>query len=133
MSESRMTQIKGLRGQEKENQSVESGTQIDGLRGLDLIEKDKSVQSAKSLKSAILTSDAVKLGDVCEINPRRPVIKRNDDTETSFTDISVFNNGRFSSTIKRVSRSAVDEHYLWTIANRVNIKAQAAFDKANPL
>lgn len=51
----------------------------------------------------------------------------------SFTDISVFNNGRFSSTIKRVSRSAVDEHYLWTIANRVNIKAQAAFDKANPL
>lgn len=41
-----MTQIKGLRGQEKENQSV---------------------KSASSFKSAILTSDAVKLGDMCEL------------------------------------------------------------------
>lgn len=50
-----------------------------------------------------------------------------------FSDISIFNNQRFLNKIKQVSTSPLEEHHLWTIANRVNLKAQAAFDKANPL
>ena len=49
-----------------------------------------------------------------------------------FSDISLFNNDRFSTKIKKVSSNSVEEHNLWTIANRVNLKAQSAFDKSNP-
>ena len=80
----------------------------------------KSVESAKSLKSAILTSDAVKLGDVCEINPRRPVIKRNDDTETSFIPMAAVNDE--TGTLKRIeikSYSEVKKGYTWFADNDV--------------
>ena len=49
-----------------------------------------------------------------------------------FTDISLFNNDHFSNKIREVAANAVEAHNLWTLANRVNVKAQAAFEKANP-
>jgi len=49
-----------------------------------------------------------------------------------FTDISLFNNDHFSNKIREVAANSVEAHNLWTLANRVNVKAQAAFEKANP-
>ncbi len=49
-----------------------------------------------------------------------------------FTDISLFNNERFANKIQEVSRNSVEVHSLWTLANQVNLKAQAAFEKAHP-
>jgi hypothetical protein len=49
-----------------------------------------------------------------------------------FTDISLFNNDQFSNKIREVAANSVEAHNLWTLATRVNVKAQAAFDKANP-
>lgn len=48
-----------------------------------------------------------------------------------FTDISLFNNDHFSNKIREVAANPVEAHNLWTLANRVNVKAQAAFEKAN--
>jgi hypothetical protein len=50
-----------------------------------------------------------------------------------FTDISLFNNERFTSKIREVARSSVESDALWALANRVNIKAQADFEKAHPV
>ena len=49
-----------------------------------------------------------------------------------FSDISLFNNERFANKFKKVSRNDVEEHELWTIANKVNLKAQSSFDSAHP-
>jgi len=49
-----------------------------------------------------------------------------------FTDISLFNNDHFSNKIREVAANSVEAHNLWTLANRVNVKAQAAYEKANP-
>ena len=49
-----------------------------------------------------------------------------------FTDISLFNNERFSKKIKKVAQNSVEEHNLWVIANKVNLKAQVSFDIAHP-
>jgi hypothetical protein len=49
-----------------------------------------------------------------------------------FSDISIFNNPRFTNKFKQVATNSVEEHTLWTLANKVNLKAQATFDKANP-
>jgi hypothetical protein len=49
-----------------------------------------------------------------------------------FTDISLFNNERFTNKIREVARSSVEAHSLWVLANQVNLKAQAAFEKAHP-
>jgi hypothetical protein len=49
-----------------------------------------------------------------------------------FTDISLFNNQRFEHKIRQVAKNPVQADALWTLANRVNLRAQAAFDQANP-
>lgn len=49
-----------------------------------------------------------------------------------FTDISLFTNERFAGKIKQLAHNQVEAHDLWTIANRVNLRAQGEFDKKNP-
>jgi len=49
-----------------------------------------------------------------------------------FSDISLFNNERFTNKIREVARSSVEAHSLWVLANHVNLKAQAAFEQAHP-
>lgn len=49
-----------------------------------------------------------------------------------FTDISLFNNERFTSKIRQVARNPVESDALWVLANQVNLKAQATFEKAHP-
>ena len=49
-----------------------------------------------------------------------------------FTDISLFNNTRFANKFNTVCSNSVEEHNLWSIANKVNLKAQSSFDKSNP-
>lgn len=49
-----------------------------------------------------------------------------------FTDISLFNNQRFATKIHQVAHNAVEADALWNLANRVNLRAQANFDKAHP-
>ena len=49
-----------------------------------------------------------------------------------YTDISLFNNIRFDSKIREVSRNSIESDILWTLANRINLKSQAVFDKGNP-
>jgi hypothetical protein len=50
-----------------------------------------------------------------------------------FTDIALFNNERFSNKIREVARNGVEADALWALANRVNLKAQATFEKAHPI
>ena len=49
----------------------------------------------------------------------------------SFTDISLFNNPRFAHKINQLARNPVEADSLWTLANRVNLRAQADFDRKN--
>jgi hypothetical protein len=49
-----------------------------------------------------------------------------------FTDISLFNNERFTNKIRQVARNSVESDALWVLANQVNLKAQTAFETANP-
>ena len=49
-----------------------------------------------------------------------------------FTDISLFNNERFSKKINKVAQNSVEEHNLWVVANKVNLKAQTSFDSTHP-
>jgi len=48
-----------------------------------------------------------------------------------FTDISLFNNSRFAHQIRKFARDPLEEHNLWMIANKVNIKAQKAFESGS--
>jgi len=48
-----------------------------------------------------------------------------------FTDISLFNNQRFENKINQIARNAVEAHTLWTLANKVNLRAQINFDKTS--
>jgi hypothetical protein len=50
-----------------------------------------------------------------------------------FTDISLFNNERFAKKFSKLGVTPSQEQTLWSIANRVNLRAQAAFDKEHPL
>ena len=49
-----------------------------------------------------------------------------------FTDISLFTSKRFTGKIRQLSHNAVEAHELWTLANRVNLRAQGEFDKKYP-
>jgi hypothetical protein len=50
-----------------------------------------------------------------------------------FTEISLFSNYRFALKINQVAHNFVEADALWSLANRVNLKAQANFDKAHPV
>lgn len=50
-----------------------------------------------------------------------------------FTDISLFNNYRFALKINQVAHNFVEADALWSLANQVNLKAQANFDKTHPV
>jgi hypothetical protein len=50
-----------------------------------------------------------------------------------FTDISLFTSERFSGKIKQLAHNSVEAHELWSLANRVNVRAQGEFNQKYPV